>query len=361
MHNILDYLYWRSDLTFEQDPLNEIDALIFSEFSYIDFNLLALDALKEGVLTIKRAAELWKEADRTLFMPSGYLLHEQAYEALTLAGDSERFSEIVIAKDIKEISLEDESQFGATCFYKDDQPFFIAFQGTDLRSLSWKEDLQMSYLPEIPSQGKAVDFLNAHFAEYPKSITIGGHSKGGNLAVYAAIYLDEEYRDLLQRIYSFDGPGFLKPVLAEINYQAIKNKIKSYVPQDSMIGHLLYKLEDQIIIYSNGSDAKQHDVFTWEIKGNTLIPSKASKSSRKIAEILEDTLAELSVDDRKNFTEALFTIIGDGEEDYIVGDRQFNLEQIPRVIKEFVNLSQDEKIILVRVLRLFYRKRLEIL
>src|SRR5699024_6624259 len=100
------------------------------------------------------------------FMPSGFLHHELAYEALTLAGASTRFKDILIAEDIKHISVEDESQFGVTSFHQEDQPLFIAFEGTDLRSLGWKEDLQMSYLPMIPSQRHALDYLNEIFSRY---------------------------------------------------------------------------------------------------------------------------------------------------------------------------------------------------
>lgn len=359
MNHILDYLYWRGDLTFEQDPLNEIDALIFSEFSYIDFHLLGGEALKAGELTIKQAANLWKEADRKAFMPTGFLHHELAYEALTLAGDSKRFQDLLIAEDIKRISEEDESQFGVTTFHKEGEPFFIAFEGTDLRSLGWKEDLQMSYLPQIPSQKQAAEFLSAHFEKYPQSLSIGGHSKGGNLAIYAAIFLEEQ--GWLDKIYSFDSPGFLQSILKNDRYQDIQHKILSFVPQDSIIGLLLHKLEEPIVIYSHASDSDQHDVFTWEIKGNQFVPSELTKSAEQIETLINDLLDELSLDELEHFSEALFTIIGDSEDDYITGDRQFRLEKIPRIIVEFTNLESESRQILLKVLRIFYRKRLEIL
>lgn len=361
MCNVLDYLYWRGDLSFEQDPLNEVDALIFSEFSYIDFNLLAPEALQAGQLTIKKAANLWKEADRALFMPTGYLHHEQAYEALTLAGASKRFGEILIAEDIKELSVEDQSQFGVTVFHKNEVPFFIAFEGTDLRSIGWKEDLQMSYLPQIPSQKKAAAFLNHHFEQYPQIVSMGGHSKGSNLAIYASIFIQAKHQSFIREIYSFDGPGFMKSTLKNESYHHIKTRIKSFVPQDSIIGLMMHKLEEPNVVYSHASDADQHDVFTWEIKGNRFVPSALTDSAKQIQQMMNDLMDELSLEDRENFSEALFSIIGDGEDDYIMGDRQFRLERIPRIILEFTKLDADAKQILLKVLRLFYRKRLELI
>lgn len=163
MHDVLDYLYWRGDLTFDQEPLNEIDAMLFSEFAYIDFSKLAPKLLKAGELTIKEAANRWDDADREDFMPSGYLLHEKAYEALTMAGDTKRFEDLLIAKDVKELSVDDDSQFGVTTFYRNDEPFFIAFEGTDLRSLGWKEDLQMTYLPRNSLSEKGCRFFKRTF------------------------------------------------------------------------------------------------------------------------------------------------------------------------------------------------------
>lgn len=359
LNDILDYLYWRGDLSFDQDPLNEIDAIIFSEFAYIDFSRLAPVKLIEGELTIKEASKLWDEANREDFMPTGYLHHEKAYEALTLAGDSKRFENILISKHVKDISANEESQFGVTTFQREGEPFFIAFEGTDLRSLGWKEDLQMTYLPTIPSQRKAVDFLSDHFEKHPQRVSIGGHSKGGNLAVFAAIYVDEEYQPLINHVYSYDGPGFTKEILEDENYLRLENRIHSFIPQDSMIGLLLHKLEEPEVIYSGASDSSQHDAYTWEIKGNHFVPSELTTSAHDIQQIMNELLDELSLKDRENFSETLFTILGDGEDDFILGDRKYNLQKIPEMIKEFRDLDQEEKKSLFKVLRIFYRKRIE--
>lgn len=360
MRNVLDYIYWRGDLSFDQDPFNEIDALIFSEFAYIDFNLLALELLEKKQLTIHEAANHWKTADRETFMPSGYLLHELAYEALTLAGNSNRFKDILIAEDIKHLSVEDESQFGVTSFHKDNNPLYIAFEGTDLQSLGWKEDLQMSYLPMIPSQQYALDYLKRTFKCYPKNVAIGGHSKGGNLATYAAIYVEEEFQSLIDVVYDFDGPGFNKAMLGEKGYHQIQHKIKSYVPQDGIVGLMLHKLNESIVVYSHANDSQQHDVFTWEVKGNGFIQAELTESAQQIKGLMSDLMDELSLDERENFSEALFSIIGDGEDDYIIGDRLYNLERIPKIISEFRKLDPEHKQILLKVLRIFYRKRLQL-
>lgn len=361
MSNVHDYIYWRGDLSFEQDPLNEIDALIFSEFAYIDFSKVASKQLKRGDLTIKKAAELWDEANPSDFMPSGYLHHAKAYEILTLAGDSERFQDLVIASDVKELSLEDESQFGVTTFHRDGQPFFVAFEGTDLRSLSWKEDLQMTYLTAIPSQSKAVEFLNHHFENYPNPVSIGGHSKGSNLAIYAAIFMREEFQHLVEKIYSYDGPGFTKNVLQTKTYKQIADRIASFTPQDGIIGLMLHKLEEQIVVYSNASELMQHDVYSWEIKGNQFVPSQLSEEALKIKVAINELLDELSLSERELFSDALFTIIGDGADDFIAGNRNYTLQKIPEMIKEYRDLQSESKKILLKVLKLFYRKRLEIL
>ena len=361
MSDVHDYIYWRGDLSFEQDPLNEIDALIFSEFAYINFSKVAPIHLERGDLTIKKAAKLWKEANPSDFMPTGYLHHAKSYEILTLAGDSKRFKDLVIASDIKELSLEDESQFGVTTFHRNGQPFFIAFEGTDLRSLSWKEDLQMTYLPAIPSQSKATQFLNKHFEKYPHPVYMGGHSKGSNLAIYAAIFMREEFQPYIKKIYSFDGPGFTKNILKTKTYEQISDRILSFIPQDSMIGLLLHKLEEQTVVYSKATEVMQHDVYSWEIKGNQFIPSQLSEEALHIKVAINELLDTFSLTEREMFADALFTIIGDGEDDFIVGNRSYILQKIPAMIREYRELNSESKRILLKVLKLFYRKRIEIL
>lgn len=361
MNDLLDYIYWRGDLTFEQDALNEIDALILSKFSYIDFTLLAEKQLLDKQLTIHEAANLLKDADRNSFMPTGILLHEQAYEALKLAGNSIRFKDVLIDEDIKRLSVEDESQFGVTTFHRNGFPLFIAFEGTDLRSIAWKEDLQMSYLPKVPSQQLATEYLEEHFKAYPYPVSIGGHSKGGNLAIFGAIFNSEKNQELIKSIYSFDSPGFQKSILKNKHYKNIAEKIYSYVPQDSIIGLLLHKLEEQHVVYSHATDSRQHDVFTWELRGNQFVESELTDSAVQIKQLTNDLLDGLSNEDLEHFSEALFSIIGDSEDDYIMGDRHFRLEKIPRIIIEFTNLSSKSRKILLKVLRIFYRKRLELL
>lgn len=360
MSDVLDYLYWRGDLSFEQDPLNEIDAMIFSEFAYIDFSKLASSQLKNGTLTIKEASKRWDEADREDFMPTGYLHHKKAYEVLSLAGDSKRFKNVLIADHIKNISVDEDSQFGVTIFHRNDKPFFIAFEGTDLRNLGWKEDLQMTYLPAIPSQKKAAHFLNQYFEKYSDGVSIGGHSKGGNLAIYASIFVDEQYQTFIERIYSYDSPGFPQEALENDAYLQVKNRIQSFIPQDSIIGLLLHKLEEATVIYSRASELEQHDVYSWEVKGNKIVPSELTASAKEIQQIINELLDALSLKDRKRFSEALFTILGDGEDDFIIGDRKYNIQKIPEVIKEYRDLNQEEKQSLFKVLRIFYRKRLEV-
>lgn len=359
LNDIFDYIYWRGDLSFDLMPLNEVDALIFSEFSYIDFTFLAEEALNEGRLTIEKAASILAETDREIFMPSGYLHHEEAYELLKLAGETKRFKDILISNDTKYLSLENVAQFGATTFQREGRPFFIAFEGTGLRNVGWKEDLQMTYLPEIPSQKRAVNFLNQHFDKYKTPISIGGHSKGGNLAIYAAMFLEEK-QPLIDKIYSFDSPGMVKELLENEGYQKIKNKIESFIPQDSIVGLLLHKLEKPKIISSHASELLQHDVYTWKIKRNSFVSDELTNSARKIQQLINQLLDNFTLEERENFTEALFSLLGDGEDDYIIGDKQYILERIPVIVREFRELNQEGRQILIRVFRLFYRKRIEL-
>ena len=48
MANLMDYLDWRGDLTFEQAPFNEVDNLILAQLVYVEFEGIVPTPGKDG-------------------------------------------------------------------------------------------------------------------------------------------------------------------------------------------------------------------------------------------------------------------------------------------------------------------------
>ena len=56
MGTLFDYVNWRGDLTFSEAPFNEVDNLIFSLLSYLNFSGIVPKEHSDAAIPIKAAA-----------------------------------------------------------------------------------------------------------------------------------------------------------------------------------------------------------------------------------------------------------------------------------------------------------------
>lgn len=357
MNNLEQYLYWRGDLTFEQDPFNEVDGAILSELSYIDY--LGLDC--KLPLNLGEASRCWENISINSLLKNYEILRKPAYDLLTACGKSCRFQNVFLQDFVSEISLEDNSQFGATLFSYKNQPLFLAFEGTDFHVIGWKEDFALSYLPEIPSQEKAKSFLEKQLKQALTPFSIGGHSKGGNLAIYAAMSMEESLQEKIETVYNYDGPGFPKQHLHFSGYKNIEKKIQTYIPQDSLVGLLLHRREEPMVIESEAKDLWQHMTYSWKIQGSHFLPSSLTKESLRLSLALDKTLDLLDGKQRQELTHALFSLLGeDSEENIIIGTPSYNLKKFKDALYQFHKLTPESKKLLFEIVKEFIKNRREV-
>ena len=234
MPDIFDYIKWRGDLSFHSDPPNEVDALVFSGLAYICYGAV-LPADISPRLTLREAAR------EVLAMPD-LLSRSQIKndrELLKAASESERFGSCILTHYVDRIIPEEETQFAAVTFLLDDGSAFLAFRGTDDSLTGWKEDFNMSFLESVPAQRMAVEYVESFVQSHALPLRLAGHSKGGNLAVYAGARVAEKTQSCILRVYNNDGPGFGPHMMTDEGYLRIIPKIRTLVPQSSVIGMLL--------------------------------------------------------------------------------------------------------------------------
>lgn len=356
MKSIKTYIEWRGDLLFDQDPFNEVDGAILSELSYIDFHALAKNTPK----TIEEAALAWAQWKKEDFVKEEEIIRQDSFDLLILCGKSQRFGPLKIQDFVYEISLEDDSQFGAISFLDRGRLLFVAFQGTDLHVLGWKEDFALTYLPAIPSQEKARAYLEKQLDQVDYPILVGGHSKGGNLAIYSLIYQKPEYQDRVARVYNYDGPGFNRHVIRDEAYKRVVDKIYTYIPQDSLVGLLLHRLEEPIVIKSTSKNVSQHLSYSWEVDKNSFKPSSLSKDAKTLSLVLDKTLDQLNENQRRDLTHAIFSLFGeDLEDNLILGTTYYNIKKFQQAILRLGKLPSPHKKLLVDVVVSFIKNRLD--
>ena len=306
--NILDYLDWRGDLSFEASEPNEVDALIFAWLSYYRFE--ALEPIPDE-LTLRNLAELHEQKNgpfqpiklTTTIQPSltaVWLLH--------CASQAPRFASVRV-RDFQRVADHEEGiQFAAVSFLIGDALRVIAYRGTDDSIAGWKEDCRLSFLESVPAQVNAARYLK-DIGDNRRTL-LCGHSKGGNLAVYAALHAPEADLDSIDRIYNFDGPGFCYDTLDSNRFARIRERIATIVPESSIVGMLLDHGEEYRVVESQMAGILQHDAMFWQVKGANFVYSDKRNASSVIADrALRDWIQGMSPDERREFVDALFGIV----------------------------------------------------
>lgn len=305
MTNVFDYLLWRGDLTLEQSPFQDVDGLILTCLSYHFFT----EVLEQYDATPVRIEEL---AQKVKDLPQEKLRMRDPQDVvlLQLMGKSQRFKNMEVCFYVDHVDLEKEAQFSAITILLGDGTFFIAYRGTDLTLIGWKEDFNMSFLDFVPAQIAAAAYLLYVSKNLPGKMRIGGHSKGGNLAVFASAVSPQKIQERILCIYNHDGPGFQEGMLRFRGYKEIVPKIYSFVPESSIIGMLMSRQGGYTVVKSAEKGLLQHDPYSWEVSGKDFIRLESvSIESKFWDKTLKSWLKSLTPEKREKFVDALFELL----------------------------------------------------
>ena len=309
MLNIFDYLTWRGDLSLRQAAFNNVDNAILCRVSYIPLD--GIVAEKGIPITIAEAADLFFSAtgDKKMALKSQVTMKDDI-KLLAALADSKRFNQMYLSHYVNKIDLLKQEQFSALTILTGDGSAYIAFRGTDNTLVGWKEDFNMSFLTPIPAQEEAVGYLSDAAADIAGKIRIGGHSKGGNLAVYAAAFCGKVMQRRIIGVYNNDGPGFDTKIISSKAYDGISDKVHTFVPQSSIVGMLLEHEEDYTVIHSKQIGLLQHDLYSWEVMRDDFIKlDTVTNSSRFVNQTIKDWIAGMDQNQREQFVGALFEIL----------------------------------------------------
>ena len=315
MASMLDYIAWRGDLSFSSSAPNEVDALIFSTLSYIPFRGSVERNPEKPVLLRQAAREFFDIPD-----PEGYIRTQNDLELLKAAGESQRFGNIRIAEYRKIFIKERDTQFAAVTFLLDDGSIFVSFRGTDNTLVGWKEDFSMCFRREIPSQKLAKQYLQDVLMDHSGPVRVSGHSKGGNVAVYAVSQSVPVIRERILEVYNQDGPGFSEAFLDDPGYRQILPILHTQVPQSSVIGMILNRAEPIAIVKSNQSGIMQHDPFSWEVQGKRLVSVESLSGNSIFLQLtIKNWLQGMDMETRVRMVNMLFDLLTSGDVE-VTGD-----------------------------------------
>ena len=280
MANIFDYLTDVQYDSFYDVPLNELDVLALTELTYLPFDNL-LDQ------SVNRLSDVATRVPRESTM----LTNKERLQLLDQLSQHKRFKNSKLSNFVNDIDVELQKQFAAMTYRLNLDTYLIVFRGTDDSIIGWKEDFHMTYMKEIPAQKHALEYLEDFFKQYPKQeVIIAGHSKGGNLAVYAASQIQPELQEKISAVYTYDAPGLQAHLTETSGYQEVIPKIHRYVPQGSVIGMMLEVPDTPIVVRSLAlGGIAQHNTFSWQTEGTHFVQLEAiSSESLQIKDALKE-------------------------------------------------------------------------
>lgn len=353
MSDLFDYLEWRGDITFEEKSFNSIDMLLLSQISYADFDGLISDSFDEKI-TISKLAKIYKMSpDYEQRNNIGVLISKKTSELLMKCAKTKRFKNIEVCRFVTKFNEENIEQFAAVTFLTKND-VIISYRGTDDSIVGWQEDLNLSWLNQIPSQKDALEYFNETATFFSENIVLIGHSKGGNLAVNTSVNCGEKLQKRISKIYNFDGPGFQKTFFEQKEYLNIERKIYSYYPELSIVGMIFEHPQKYKIIKSTGFAIFQHDAVTWQLLGNRFILSKKfDKVSILFYSAFNEWVNGLSIEDRKRFIKALFEVLESSGAKTLTDLSKTAITSSAKMLASFTSMNKETRKEVLRIINLF--------
>lgn len=310
---ILEYLEEYGQVSFLEEPVNEVDSLILCQFAYLKFDGMVPN-VKENKASVT-LQELKAHADFEKLFKNIWFENQnrRLFEGML---SSRRFRKLRLNCYTNIVETGWETQFAAITYLLEDGTIYIVYRGTDESIVGWKEDLNMVFLAPIPGQAYSVKYLNMVVGKLHQPFYIGGHSKGGNLAVYAAMNCPKEVQGRIIKVYNMDGPSFRPEMLKKYDYAAIEDKTVKILPHSSLVGMIFEQSMNYRVVKSKALGLLQHDPFSWHVRfGRFVDTGQLFEGQRFMNDTLNEWILSLNEEQLRVFVDTLYQVISATEKD----------------------------------------------
>lgn len=343
MNNIFKYIREYGEFTFDEKKVTEVDILIFSQIPYLNFEGFCSPSLDGTALST-----LWGDAKKINTGTLG-IAQRNAKKMLDMLSTKRRYKDLVLRDYV--YYLQGGVQFGAISVLVPNDYIYVAFEGTDGTIWGWKEDFELAYTYPTGSQKMAADYLNNIIEFNGSKVVVCGHSKGGNLALVAAMNTKFMKKTKIEKIYSFDGPGLRREEFRSLNYKLIRNKLVNIIPNLSLVGILLEQ-ENVTVIKSNGIGIYQHDVSTWTIDGDKLKRTVQDSLSKTLDESIARWLYKYNYEERKEIIEGIFSILEEANIKSIYDIQENKIKSVYAILKSSIDMSKETRDVILDSMKL---------
>lgn len=337
--NIIDYLKWRGDLDFKQDPFNEVDNLCLCHMAYTMFDDL-IDI--NTVISIKDLSDLFFSKHNEEEIKENKSFVADAPYTLKALSNTKRFKDLKLHHFVSILNPETTEQFCAFQIDLSTDLGFVCFRGTDDSLIGWKEDFKIAY--EVTrAQLSSSEYIENYLKPLKKYI-FAGHSKGGNLAIYAAMNAKKATRKKIVAIYSNDGPGIADEFINQEVFKEMKDRYIKIVPEFDVFGLIYDHCPNMKVVKSDSFFLLQHAATSWQVMGNQFefVPT-INKESKMIKDGFDDFMKEVSIDARKELIEELFLALNELGVSKASDLSKTSVSALVKAIKKVFEMNESQK------------------
>ena len=359
MGNLITYVQQYEAQIFQEKSVTDIDILVLTEIAYLPFDEIVSSSFEEkaaiSLNQLGKEFEIIKEKEHE---NNPFMITKERIQLLDVVSKSQRYKDIKVFGFMNDIDDELTKQFAAVCYQWEEESRWIIFRGTDESLTGWKEDFMMTYSDLIPAQTDAIEYLRKQAELFSGSLNISGHSKGGNLSLYASAMQEEDIQNRIQQIYCWDAPGVHRSILNTEGYQRVVLKAKRYIPQDSIVGLMLESQVPYHIIESQGSGISQHSALMWNIEDDHFVElTELTRNSQLTDQTFKQWTEVVSDEELKLFFDAFFELFFEmGVE--TVNDVYYNFRfYVQKFFQKAYQMDTEKREILLRVGRLLFQIR----
>ena len=362
MKNMLDYIKEFGHVSFEERAFSEIDALVLTELEYLPLEkIVPSDENGEKFVTVKEIAEYMQEHKQELFDENPMMITQERHEVSQVIADAPRFQSLKFFGVVSVWDKDTTKQFAAVTVEVEPSVRLVIFRGTDDTLIGWKEDFLMTYSPLVAAQTDAKEYLAKQASLFDGDLMVSGHSKGGNLAIYAAATQEEDVQLRIVDIFCFDSPGLYRSVLETKGYQNIVPLAMRYIPQDSLVGLMLESEVPYVIVKSNATGAIQHSAMTWEIEDGQFIKmEKLTKNSQLNDQTFKKWTESVSDEELELFWNVFFELLFNAGIDTVNDLYGQFMHYVQEFLKAAGEMDEEKREMLTRIALLLVSTRFEV-
>ena len=361
MPTIFDYLKANQYDSFYDKEFTVLDALALTELAYLPFeDLVPAEISVQNYISLQHLAEQFEEKFQGKYPPLG-MVNAHRLKLLSYLSSFKRYKHIKALGFANDVSLDSQKQFAAITYQIRPKEYLVVFRGTDDSIIGWKEDFHLTYMKEIPAQLAARDYLREVLDKLDGKVWLAGHSKGGNLATYAACHVETSIQDRVQKVYSFDAPGLHSSIRNSDNFKAIEGKILSIIPENSIVGMMLETPETDLVVKSKTFGLLQHLMVSWEIEGDQFkVVPKVTEDSIQVDQTLKTWTANLSEEELRDFFDLFFGLFIEADI-HRFGDITVDTPgKIQKLIENRRNLTPEQATMMDRLSRQLIDTRIQV-